>query len=121
MKKLYFLFSITLLLLVGCSSTVNGVDKDFYKQSKEYAIDLANILNDKDYMTKHREEIYTFLNKDITDKNEKDIIKNLTILFNLHALGLTEIGLEGKLTNETKNQIEKTVKYLNTEYDMNID
>ena len=115
--KLLVYFS-PLLLLFGCSNEVNGIDKSIYDKSEKYANILVNY--DDGIGMQNIDDIYEFLNEDSYTEKEQDLVNNISKLFNLNARVMAQKGI-GESTEETDAEIEKTVKYLENEYQLNIE
>ena len=107
-----------LLLLFGCSNKVNGIDKSIYDESEKYANILVNYNNS--IGMQNINDIYEFLNDDSYTDKEQDLVDNISKLFTLNARGMAQKGI-GESTEETDAEIQETVKYLETEYQLNIE
>ena len=107
-----------LLLLFGCSNDVNGIDKSIYDESEKYANILVNY--DDTLGMQNINNLDEFLNDDTYTKKEQDLVDNISKLFTLNTRGMAQKGI-GESTLETDAEIQKTVDYLEEEYQLNIE
>ena len=115
----YLILSIApLLLLFGCSNEVNGIDKSLYDESEKYANILVNY--DDNIGMQNINDLDKFLNDDSYTPEEQDLVDNISKLFTLNARGMAQKGI-GESTEETDAEILNTVKYLEDEYQLNIE
>lgn len=113
---------IPLLFIIGCSNTVNGIDKNYYNKTEEYTKEIYESINKTPVsFPSEYDKIYKFLNsKESKNKSNEKIVKSLSNMYSLNAIAYSEDLTGNGIRKETKNEIEKQVDILENEYGMNI-
>lgn len=115
----YFIYLI-LFLLIGCSQTVSGVDKDYYKQSEKYAHELYKITKNKKMPAKDYGEINDFLDESYDTDIEGELNHSLTEMYAYYGMYLVDEVRLGEPSEDTLENLERVADTLEEKFNMDI-